>query len=161
MTAPTAPGSPHPAEQLLRVLAECFHGAEETGAFLDPGANGLIQVLARFSAAEASRPVAGSSIATHCLHLAFSLDAFHDYIAGRRDIAYDWATSWAKGTVNEADWRALLERLDRQHEELARAIREVPPEPEVLWAAAGLLAHTAFHLGAIQVKADELIAPTD
>lgn len=143
--------------QLLAVLRECVRGAGNPGAFLEEGPHGLFQLLEGLSASEASRPAAGSSIARHALHVAFSLDAFIEWIEGVRGKEYDWAASWLRGEVTEEEWRALRRRLEAQHARLEEAAAEqAPRNPEAAWGAAGALAHTAYHLGMIQVKADVL-----
>jgi hypothetical protein len=149
------------AQELVRavlgVVRECFDGAEDRGAFLEPGQGGLLALLQGLSATEASTPVAGASIATHALHVAFSLDAFTDWIEGVRDREYDWDSSWAVSEVNEREWRALLQRMAEQAGRLLEAIEiRAPADMEAVWGAAGVLAHTAYHLGAAQVKADAL-----
>ncbi|MGE4422813.1 MAG: hypothetical protein AB7D39_10990 [Pseudodesulfovibrio sp.] len=149
------------AQELVRavlgVVRECFNGAEDRGAFLEPGQGGLLALLQGLSATEASTPVAGASVATHALHVAFSLDAFTDWIEGVRDKEYDWDSSWAVSTVNEREWSVLCQRLADQAERLGEAIeRRAPADLEAAWGAAGVLAHTAYHLGAVQVKADAL-----
>ncbi len=144
-------------EEFQRVLRESFYGAEQAGAFLDPGPNGLLPVLRKLSAQDASTPVAGASIACHALHVAFSLDAFTDWIGGVRDITYDWEQSWRKSEVRAEEWVFLLERLESQYQRLGDAIAaNASRDVKACWGMAGVLAHTAFHLGAIQVKVDEL-----
>ena len=89
-TPPSSPsGSRAATGQLLTVLEETFVGAGEFGAFLEPGPNGLLPLLVQLSAKDASRPVAGASIATHALHVAFSLEAFTDWVKGKRNKNYD------------------------------------------------------------------------
>jgi len=149
------------AQELVRavlgVVRECFDGAEDRGAFLEPGQGGLLALLQGLSATEASTPVAGASIATHALHVNFSLDAFTDWIEGVRDREYDWDSSWAVSAVNEREWRVLLQRMAEQAGRLLKAIElRAPADMEAAWGAAGVLAHTAYHLGAVQVKADAL-----
>jgi hypothetical protein len=144
---------------LVSVLRECFHGAGEAGAFLDPGQGGLVALLAGLTAAEASTPVAGTSVARHALHVAFSLDVFAEWIGGVRDVEYDWARSWAQGEVDENQWRALRARLAQGFEALEAAVaRHAARDAQAAWGAAGALAHTAYHLGMIQIKVDELRA---
>lgn len=146
----------------ITVLTECFDGAGERGAFLDPGEHGLIGMLRTLTAGEASTPVAGASVATHALHVAFSLDAFGGWIAGVRDVEYDWSQSWAKSEVTSEEWLALLDRLERQRTELEETIRtHASTDLEASWGAMGVLAHTAYHLGAVTVKIDELRARSD
>ncbi|OIQ48914.1 hypothetical protein BerOc1_03669 [Pseudodesulfovibrio hydrargyri] len=149
------------AQELVRavlgVVGECFDGAQDRGAFLVPGQGGLLALLDGLSASQASTPVAGESIATHALHLAFSLDAFTDWIEGTRDKEYDWESSWTVSTVNEREWLAVRRRMADQAGRLREVIeRRAPVDPEAAWSAAGVLAHTAYHLGAVQVKADVL-----
>jgi hypothetical protein len=144
-------------EAVLGVVDECFDGAMDQGAFLVPGQGGLLALLQGLTAPQASAPIAGASIATHALHLAFSLDAFTDWIEGERDREYDWNSSWSVSTVNEREWRTLCQRMADQAEKLREAIRrKAPVDRESAWGAAGALAHTAYHLGAVQVKADAL-----
>lgn len=143
--------------QLLSVIRECLHGAVENGAFLNPGQGGLLQLLSELSAGEASKPAAGASIATHALHVSFSLDVFMDWMVGKRDIQPDWDESWARSGVDDAQWQALKDRLAVQSAALERIVGEyAPTDRESAWAATGVLAHTAFHLGAMQVKFDVL-----
>ncbi|HKI81240.1 MAG TPA: hypothetical protein VKA04_06300, partial [Pseudodesulfovibrio sp.] len=47
---------------VLGVVGECFDGAGDRGAFLEPGQGGLLALLQGLSATEASTPVAGASI---------------------------------------------------------------------------------------------------
>jgi hypothetical protein len=89
-----------------------------------------------------------------------SIYAFADWIKENRDKTYNWEASWAKYTVNESEWRAL-KRIANQAERLAGVItRHATTNPESAWDAAGALAHTAFHLRAIQVKTDLLLENT-
>lgn len=147
---------------LVSVLHECFHGAQQEGAFLDPapgGQGGLTALLGELTAQQASTPVAGESIARHALHVAFSLDVFAEWIEGVRGVEYDWVGSWAQGEVDKAQWRALQGRLIRGASVLEKAVaRHTPRDPQAAWAAAGALAHTAYHLGMIQLKVDALRA---
>lgn len=142
---------------ILNVLRECFYGAGDKGAFLDPGPNGLFALLKSLSAQEASLPVAGASIATHALHVAFSLDVFAQWIQGVRGVTYDWDTSWEKNEVSETEWNELLCKMEGQCLDLEQAImQQAASDVEAMWGAAGALAHTAYHLGIIQVKIDAL-----
>jgi hypothetical protein len=142
---------------IMDVLRESFHGAGDHGAFLDPGPNGLLAILKSLSAEEASLPIAGASIATHAIHIAFSLDVFNEWIQGIRDTEHSWDKSWEKHEVSTAEWDCLLSQIDRQFLQLERTILQYDEyDAEAVWGSIGTLAHTAFHLGIIQVKADEL-----
>jgi len=142
---------------IVTILRESFHGVDDHGAFLSLGPNGLLDLLRGLSAEEASIPISGDSIATHALHVSFSLDVYNEWIRGVRDAEYDWDKSWEKHAVNSDEWDELLSRIDRQYTELEHVIREHEGQDcEAVWGSIGALAHTAFHLGIIQVKFDEL-----
>ncbi|NIQ55725.1 MAG: hypothetical protein GWN71_20915, partial [Gammaproteobacteria bacterium] len=55
---------------------------------------GLFGTLRRSSAAEASRPIGGTSIAAHANHVAFGLEVAADWIRGGRE-PRDWRESWS------------------------------------------------------------------
>jgi len=110
---------------IVNILHESFHGADDHGAFLSPGPNGLLDLLRGLSAEEASLPVSGASMATHATHLSFSLEVFNEWIHGIRDAEYDWDKSWEKHDVTGAEWNELLSRIDRQRSELEHAIQRI------------------------------------
>ena len=72
--------------QFEAVLRETFEGSPDKWSyFTDPGPEGaFFGTLARLSASEASRLVAGSTIAAHVHHVVFSLDASAAWIRGCR-----------------------------------------------------------------------------
>ncbi|NJB67694.1 hypothetical protein GGQ74_001334 [Desulfobaculum xiamenense] len=143
---------------IISVLHECIGGAEESGAFLEPGPHGLLHVLDAIDAEQASRPSAGASVATHALHVAFSLDVFLAWIRGNNAITPDWTASWAQSAVTEEEWKTLRSRIAIQASQLEAAIAaHAPADAKALWGALGALAHTAFHLGCIQIKVDALL----
>ena len=79
-----------------------------------PGEGGFLALLDTLSAGQASMPVAGASVATHALHLSFSLKAFTDWIKGIRDRDHDWEASRAQSTVNDREWQELRRGLAQQ-----------------------------------------------
>ncbi|THB66470.1 MAG: hypothetical protein D6E12_10485 [Desulfovibrio sp.] len=158
-TPPSELTAQHIVEELLRIFDECFLGADKAGAFLEPGPNGLLGLLEQLSAEQASQPAAGASVAAHARHVAFSLNAFHEWIQGKRDITYDWKRSWQQHIVDDDQWRQLQKEIRGHHDALKTAITtNAPVDAKSAWGAVGVLTHTAYHLGAIQVKFDELRA---
>ena len=142
---------------ILDILRESMHGTDEHGAFLSSGPNGMLDLLRELSAEEASLPISGASIATHAIHLSFSFEVYKEWIQGVRDSEYDWDKSWEKHDVSTAEWDTLLSRINRHHNDLEDAIRQHGEHDfEAMWGGVGALAHTAYHLGIIQVKIDEL-----
>jgi hypothetical protein len=147
-------------EELLYALDECFEGeGRGGGVFLESDDPGLISILCALSAEEASRPVAGMSIANHVYHLIFALEVFIKRINGDKDaIHIDWNASWRESLLNEAEWARLKKELTDLREKsvsLARGddlceVNGVDP----LRLIVGLLTHSVFHLGVIRVKFD-------
>ena len=140
--------------QLAAVLREGFEGpAEKWSYFTDNSPEaGLFGTLTRLSAEEVSRPWGGTSIAAHVGHLVFSLDASTAWISGRWT-PRDWKQSWRVSTVDDVAWAGLLDELRAGYDALRRAVEEYAGKSlEAFGGAAGAVAHTAYHLGAIRQK---------
>ena len=142
------------ARQLQDVLREALLGSTGSWSyFIDNRADaGFLGAIAALSAAEASRLVAGASVAAHVHHAAFALGVAARGVAG--DTAHaDWAASWSVTTVDGAGWAELQAELRRQHEALQSAVGAHATASETaLGEALGGLAHVAYHLGAVKQK---------
>jgi len=140
--------------QLLAVLREALEGPPEPWSYFtdnSPDA-GLFGTLAPLSAAQASRPVGGTSVAAHAHHTAWAMEATSAWIRGDRS-RRNWAESWAVGTVDDAAWRRLQEDLRQRYEEMRQAIQSHALDgDEAFGGAVGAIAHIAYHLGAIRQK---------
>ena len=139
---------------LLSALREGFEGpSPKVTFFLDSGPDsGLRNTLAGLSAAEASRPIGGNSVAAHAHHILFSFDAFAAYISGDR-ASRDWNESWRVSEVDEASWAKLQDDLVRGYESLRQTIKtHADASDESLGGSVAALAHLAYHLGAIRQK---------
>jgi hypothetical protein len=148
--------------QLTAVLHEEFEGSPHPWSYLlDPGPEAaLLGMLAKVSAADASREVAGTSVAAQVYHVAFGLGASASWIRGER-VKSDWAQSWAVGAVNEETWGRLQADLRARYAELREAINgHGTSDVEALGGAIGAIAHVAYHLGAIRQKLAVLRADT-
>ena len=139
--------------QLLAVLREAFEGAGQWSYFTDHGADaGLFGTLDKLSAADASRPAGGTTVAAHAHHVAFGLGAAAAWVRGDRSPS-DWAQSWRVSTVDDAAWARLRGELRRGYEDLYRAIEShAASGVEAFGGAVGAVAHAAYHLGAIRQK---------
>ena len=150
------------SRQLVNVLKEAVLGPTGSWSYFTdnrPDA-GLLGALATVSAAEASQPWAGSTIASHVHHVAFALGVSADTIAGDTG-PHDWTASWRVTTVDDAAWSSLLARLRGEHARLAQAIEAHSSSSEqALGEAVGALAHVAYHLGAVRQKIAALRQPT-
>jgi hypothetical protein len=141
-------------EQLIAILHEAFEGPPNPWSyFTDHGPEAaLFGTLARLSAAAASRPVAGASVAAHVHHLVFALAASAAWIRGDRS-PHDWAQSWRVRTVDEPAWQQLQEQLREGYAVLRQAFQNHAADgAEAFGGAAGALAHVAYHLGAVRQK---------
>lgn len=138
-------------ETVAYLLREAFEGAPEgqPNAFLDHGV-GYFSTLAEVSAEAASRDSGGTTIAAQTEHAKFYLDRICEFINGQTE-AVDWEQSWLIETVNDAEWEALQGSVRRAYANTLKCLAE-----EREWStmqvgmAMGMIAHTAYHLGAIR-----------
>jgi hypothetical protein len=138
------------ATTVLLLLSETFEGPGGN-VYLDKGA-GLFQTLDALSAEAASHvPCAGGqTIAAHCAHLAYYVRVNHNEAMGREQ-PVDWASSWRPQQVGDREWEALKDRVRREYEALIQTLEglRIWSEQQIGHSMA-ILAHTAYHLGAIR-----------
>lgn len=141
--------------QLSNVLQEAVEGSSGPWTyFIDnrPDA-GVFGALAGLTAAEASRAQGGTSIAAHAHHVAFAMEASAASIEGDRT-PRDWKKSWRVKTVDAAAWKELVARLHREYQGLRQAVlSKAWSSEEAFGETVGVIAHIAYHLGAIRQKA--------
>jgi hypothetical protein len=144
-------------EAVAYLLRETFEGspAGEGSAFLDQGI-GFFDTLAKVSAADASRAFHGTTICAQSEHAKFYLDRLCEFINGRTS-KVNWDDSWLIETVNDSEWDALRSAVKRSYESTLLCIAEPREWTERhVGMAIGLIAHTAYHLGAIRQIAKTL-----
>jgi RNA polymerase sigma factor (sigma-70 family) len=103
-------------------------------------------------ASAASRePFPGApSIAAHCAHLDYYVRANHNSIVGREQ-TLDWPSSWRARRVGDREWAALKASLRRGYEDLKTSLSSLPGwRDDAVCDSMAILAHTAYHLGAIR-----------
>jgi hypothetical protein len=139
---------------LENLFGELMHGVSGKGGFmLNVGDRGLLRSLERLSAAEASAATrTGSSIAAHVAHVVYGLSLLNRWSQGENPFATaDWAASWRKTSVTEAEWEALRIQL---RDEGARWLVVLRTPREVqdieLSGMIGSIAHLGYHIGAIR-----------
>lgn len=133
------------------LLRESFEGSPEgqASAYLDRGI-GFFSTLDKLSAADASREFSGTTIAAQTEHAKFYLDRLCEFIGGRTE-RVNWEDSWLIETVNDTEWDALRMTVRRSYENVLRCIAAVDDWTEDRTGMAiGMVAHTAYHLGAIR-----------
>lgn len=138
-------------ESVAYLLLETFEGspAGKPSAYLDQGV-GFFNTLDKISAAAASRTFYGTTIAAHTEHAKFYIDRLCEFINGRT-VNVNWEDSWLIETVNDEEWDALRSAVKKAYEETLRCIAGPRNWTEQqVGMAIGLVAHTAYHLGAIR-----------
>jgi hypothetical protein len=139
---------------LENLFGELMHGVSGKGGFmLNVGDRGLLRSLERLSASEASALTrTGSSIAAHVAHVAYGLSLMNRWSRGENPFTTaDWATSWTRTSVTDAEWEALRIQLRDEGARwlvVLRTPREV--QPIELSGMIGSIAHLAYHVGAIR-----------
>ena len=145
---------------LERLVGETFEGppAEGGSAYLDKNA-GLFQTIDPLSAEAASRPprAGAPTIAAHCIHVAYYVRVLDDFLTGREP-DLDWPGSWRVQVVDAAAWDAVRADLRVRYEELRRTIRAQETwDDDPIGDVMAILAHTAYHLGAIRQMARAVV----
>ena len=134
---------------LFALLRETFEGGGHI--YLDPH-GGLLPTIDALTAAVASHaPHPGAqTIAAHCAHVAFYVRANHDSMLGR-DPHLDWPASWSPQRVDDREWNELRARVRREHQALIDTLTRLDTWSEqVIGDSMAIVAHTAYHLGAIR-----------
>lgn len=143
--------SRHFVESVAFLLRETFEGSPEgqPSAYLDRGV-GVLSTLTGTSAEAASRELGGTTIAAHAEHAKYYLDRLCEFINGRTE-RVNWEDSWLIDTVNNDEWLALQASVRKAYEGALVCLAQDREWNEMqVGMAIGLVAHTAYHLGAIR-----------
>jgi len=113
------------------------------------GLLGTLRLLPAEIASHAPRPNL-HTVAAHAAHLLFATENAITWLSGQTPTR-DWETSWQPATVDDAQWRAQLDKLESTITALRTRIAahtnwDLPSTTGLL----GTLAHTAYHLGCIR-----------
>lgn len=141
-------------QSLLYLFRETFEGSPEgqPSAYLDRGI-GIFNTLENLSAEQVSKDINGSSIAAHTEHSKFYLDRLCEFINGRTE-KVNWEQSWLIDEVNEEEWAALRDAVKKSYEGVLLCLAEPRDWSEdQIGMAIGMVAHTAYHLGAVRQMA--------
>lgn len=144
-------------KDVLVILLETFEGSPEgqPSAYLDRGI-GFIKTIEELSAEQVSRKINGTTIAAQTEHTKFYLDRLCEFMTGRTE-SVNWEQSWLIETVNETEWNALRDSVKKSYENVLQtfALIEVWNQDNIGDAVA-IIAHTAYHLGAIRQLAKQV-----
>lgn len=143
-------------KSVLYLFRETFEGspAGQPSAYLDRGV-GIFNTLENLSAEQVSKDAHGSTIVAHTEHSKFYLDRLCEFIEGRTE-KVNWEQSWLIETVNEEEWTALRDAVQKSYEGVLRCLAQ-PKEwnTDQVGIAIGMIAHTAYHLGAVRQMAKQ------
>ena len=111
---------------------------------------GIFSTLGSLSAEQASTEINGATIAAHSEHARFYIELLDNYL--NRDMrVIDFKQSWKVTTVNDDEWDDLREKIAKLYGKTSETL-----EKNDVWGldtitvAMGIVAHTAYHLGAIR-----------
>jgi hypothetical protein len=142
----------------LALFDEAYFGPTGKGTwFIDnEPKSGFLGSLEACGAAEASRRLnAGDplTLASHVGHLRYALSLANRALRGENPYAdADWAASWDARVVGEPEWKLLVAGLRKETEDFREALAggRAWADEEFLTGTLGLIAHGAWHLGAIR-----------
>lgn len=138
-------------KDVLVILRETFEGSPEGkgSAYLDHGI-GVLPTIDGLSAEQVSREINGITIAAHTEHAKFYLDRLTEFMKGRTE-KVNWEQSWLIETVNDEEWRALRDAARKSYDNVLRTFAEIETwNQDNIGDAVAIVAHTAYHLGAIR-----------
>ncbi len=136
------------------ILRETFEGSPEGqgSAYLDNRV-GVFSTLDELTAEQVSREHEDTSIVAHTEHLKFYLDRLVEFIEGREE-PVNWDQSWLIDTVDEEEWDTLKAGMHNSYENVLRCLAGVAEwNRKKIGEAIAIVAHTAYHLGAIRQMA--------
>jgi hypothetical protein len=148
------------APTLVEQYRETFEGEVHPGwSWITDGKpeSALIGTLAGLTAEQAfASPIPGAkSVAAHVEHLRFTLDITMERLNGR-DPKPDWAASFQVPPCSEEAWTRLKAEVQRAYQgvrEFYEKEQEFPIDqwpPIVVVGLSAMIAHNAYHLGAIR-----------
>ncbi|MEO6588451.1 MAG: hypothetical protein ABIP06_03895 [Pyrinomonadaceae bacterium] len=144
-------------KDVLFVLRETFEGSPEGAgsAFLDHGI-GILTTLEKLSAEQVSKFSGETTIAAHTEHAKFYLDRICEFLKGGTE-KVNWEQSWLIETVNDEEWKNLREAVTKSYKNVLRTFAEIETwNQDNIGDAVAIIAHSAYHLGAIRQMAKSL-----
>jgi hypothetical protein len=138
-------------KDVLVILCETFEGSPEGqgSAYLDRGV-GIFPTIETLSAQQVSHEINETTIVAQIEHAKFYLDRLCEFMNGRTE-SVNWEQSWLIETVNDEEWNALRDAVKKSYENVLRTFAEIENwNQDNIGDAIAIIAHTAYHLGAIR-----------
>ena len=139
-------------DQFLAVWKEIFEPTEGPHYLLDDS-NSFFETLSDITAEEANIPVSkqSASLAAQVQHTAFYVEALKKGLESNWEYKADWDASWQIDPVDDAEWKALIDRLQDAHTYIVAFAQENADwSPDFVGGAFALAAHSAYHLGEVR-----------
>ncbi|MBN3555749.1 hypothetical protein JYA63_15840 [Fictibacillus nanhaiensis] len=145
----------HPLEAgLKRILQEAFEGPPKpvtVSYFTNTKSDsGIFGGLSHLTAADASKQIYGTSLAAHTDHVRYHMWGTNEWLYEGTFPTMDWNKSWGIQRVSEDEWLSIQEGLKNEYHRLLKKIDHIQWTDDLANELVGSLAHSAYHLGAIQ-----------
>ena len=138
-------------EAVAYLLRETFEGSPEgqPSAYLDRGV-GFFNTLDKLSAAQVSQEFGETTIVAQTEHAKFYMDRLCEFLSGRTE-RVNWEDSWLIEAVTDEEWNALRSSVKTAYEGALKCLAGIESwDAAKAGMAIGLIAHTAYHLGAVR-----------
>lgn len=148
-------------ETLLAILDEAFDRPPTSWShFTDgDGQSGYFGTLDSIDFQDAVRSISGNSIAAQTQHVLFVIRVANDLLSGSAGApdAERWRQSWFINDIDSKAWDRMRDEVRTGYGDLRRSIRDASiDDDETLANIVGVIAHVAYHLGAIRCKAQAM-----
>ncbi len=138
------------------LMNEMIFGASNQGPawVLNQGDAGVIESLGLLSASQASKAAipGRSTAAGHAFHVLYHLELLVRAMQGENSFATaDWAGSWKKQAVTDAEWASVLKDLRETTRDYTERLDSGQEWDAIsLTGTMASAAHMAYHLGALR-----------
>jgi len=99
---------------------------------------------------EASISVHGTTLAAHADHFRYHMWGTNQLLKTGNFPKMSWGESWEIDSVEEETWQSIQEELRKEYLTLVKALDDLEWNELLANEVSGSLAHSAYHLGAIQ-----------
>jgi hypothetical protein len=137
---------------LFSLLKEFFESPPTTGASCLDQKTGLFDTLSNLSAEQVSKRTNDApSIVAHCEHVRFYNNLLLSDLKGETIGKVDWKKTWLLQSVTTEQWATLRATLKSQYQEMMGMLESFDIwDDDKVGIPMAILAHTAYHLGAIR-----------
>lgn len=136
---------------LAILFRETFEGmpTAEENVFLAHD-TGIFLTLGKISAEQASTEINSTTIAAHSEHARFYIELLDNYLNKNMRVV-NFNESWRIKIVSEDEWDDLRENLSNIYRKTTETFEKNEEwNLDAITVAMGIVAHTAYHLGAIR-----------